>query len=492
MVKEYGAIDYIDFSPVHPHNFAVTCSVRVQIYNPITKLVTKNISRFHKNAYGGVFGKDGRLLIAANEEGYVKLFDTSTKSVLRLFRGHKSATHRAYFTADRIRVASFSDDHSVKLWDISSEKCIQTYSEHKDYIRAGCVSPVSSDVLLSGGYDHKVKMYDTRTNTVIFEVNHGSPVESLLFLPTGGIFISAGGTHVNVWDAFTGGKMLATMSQHTKTVTCLRLASNGRKLMSGSLDRKVKIYDIASYQTVHSLDFPNAVLSLGIAPNDETLAVGMVDGLVSIQRMDTSEDSSTTIQSKRQIPANITSVADEMIEDFQKKTEAKYDKWLRKYEYTKALDEVLLPYVVNKSPHVTVSLMQELIRRKGLERALAGRTHKSLSSIIQFLIRYIGDHRFTRILIDVANILLNVYEADFRQFTGEIGKQFLNLSKKLHKEEQLTLDFLKFHGALEFIMAGASVADTQSDQIDFTTKPDASNQMKPSDYAKQKFIVDVD
>lgn len=89
LVKEYGTIDYIDFSPIEPHNFAVTCSVRVQIYNPITKLVAKNLSRFQENAYGGTFRKDGRLLVAGDEESHVKLFDVSTKHILRSFRGHK-------------------------------------------------------------------------------------------------------------------------------------------------------------------------------------------------------------------------------------------------------------------------------------------------------------------------------------------------------------------------------------------------------------------
>lgn len=450
--------------------------------------MTKNISRFHKNAYGGTFGKDGRLLVAGNEEGYVKLFDTSTKSVLRLFQEHKAATHRALFTADKTHVASFSDDRSVKLWDIASEKCVQTYADHMDYIRAGCVSPVSANIIVSGGYDHKIKMYDNRTNVSVMDVNHGCPIESLLFLPTGGIFISAGGTVVNVWDAFAGGKLIASMSQHTKTITCLRLASNGRKLLSGSLDRKVKIYDIASYQMVHTLDYPNAVLSVGVSKNDDTLAVGLIDGLVSVQRMDAIEAAKPT--EKRKIPSNIAAFVDEVVDDYTKRGEAKYDKWLRKYEYSRALDEVMLPYVVNKLPHVTVALMQELIRRRGLERALAGRTHKSLASIIRFLMRYIGDYRFTRVLIDVTNILLNVYEKDFRQFTGEIGKQFLYLSKKLKKEEELTVAFLQFQGAVELLLAGASVGDQSgTEQIKFGQ---IGNEMKPSEYAKENFVVDID
>lgn len=84
LVKEFGQIDYIDFSPEEPFYFAVTCSVRVQVYNPITKLVTKNLSRFRENAYGASFRSDGRLLCAGGEETSVKLFDVGTKSLLRL------------------------------------------------------------------------------------------------------------------------------------------------------------------------------------------------------------------------------------------------------------------------------------------------------------------------------------------------------------------------------------------------------------------------
>lgn len=472
---------------MHPHNFAVTCSVRVQIYNPITKLGTKNLSRFQKNAYGGTFGKDGRLLVAGDDEGLVKLFDTSSKSVLRLFQGHKAGVHRVSFTSDKLGIASFSDDKTVKLWDIASEKCVQTFAEHLDYIRAGCTSPVSPDVLLSGGYDHHIKMYDKRADTVIFDVDHGHPVESVLFLPTGGIFISAGGTCVNVWDAFAGGKLIASMSQHNKTVTCLRLASSGRRLMSGSLDRKVKIYDISTYQPVHTLDFPNQVLSLGVSPHkDDTVIAGMIDGFVSIQRMEHTQEEAAKVERKN-FPSVATSF--EVIADYKREAEAKHDKWLRKFEYTKALDEVLLPYVVNKNPHVTVALMKELIRRKGLERALIGRTDKSLAAIIRFLIRYMGDHRFTRVLIDVANILLDVYEVNFSEFTGEIGKQFLYLAKKLRKEEAISIDLLRLQGTLELLLAGASVADeVVLDEIDFEAK---GSELKPSMAAKESFVVSL-
>lgn len=177
---------------MEPHYFAVTCSVRVQVYNPITKLVTKTYSKFKEAAYGASFRRDGKLLCAGGEEATVRLFNINSNSILRVFSGHNAAVHRTFFTADNLHIASFSDDKTVALWDIPSEKQLITFSEHTDYIRAGAVSPVSNDVLLSGGYDKHVCMYDARTNKKIFSVNHDAPVESLLFLPTGGIFLSAG------------------------------------------------------------------------------------------------------------------------------------------------------------------------------------------------------------------------------------------------------------------------------------------------------------
>lgn len=63
----------------------------------------------------------------------------------------------------------------------------------QDYVRAGCVSPVSPNVFISGSYDGKVCMFDSRTSDKpVFTLDHGSPIESTLFLPSGGIFVSAG------------------------------------------------------------------------------------------------------------------------------------------------------------------------------------------------------------------------------------------------------------------------------------------------------------
>lgn len=437
--------------------------MRIQIYNPITSDLTSTLSKFQKNAYGGNFVKDGQMLLCGDEEGCVKLFQTSTKENLRSYKGHTAGVHRAFFTLDKKHIASFSDDKTIRLWDVESAECVTRLSDaHTDYVRAGCVSPVSPDVLLSGGYDDIVKMYDTRTNSPVFEVNHGSRVHSVMFLPTGGIFISCGASHVKLWDAFAGGRLIAMMSTHSKDITCVRLACNGRRLLSGGLDRKVKIYDTTTYQTVHSLDFPNAITSMAVAPDDETLVVGMTDGIVSVQRMDSDRKIKTlekTSAPKADLPQ------DQVVADHKPTSEARYVKWLRKFEYSEALKVVFQNQCQSQTPHITVGLLGELIRRQGLERAIKGQSDDFLVKVIAFVIRYIGDTRFMKTLINVSNVLLDAYEDEFSSLNRTVARKFIEMGKALRREENLLMDCLQLQGAFGILLSGAGVASEQSSEV---------------------------
>ncbi|CAH1135159.1 unnamed protein product [Ceutorhynchus assimilis] len=420
LVKEFGPIDYIDFSPKEPHYFAVTCSVRVQIYNPITKLVTKNLSRFRENAYGAVFRSDGSLILAGGEEKNVKLFDISTKSMLRLFKGHSAPVHRVAFVHKEPQIVSFSDDKSVRVWDIATENTLHTFEGHSDYIRAGIVSPDMPNIILSGGYDSIVKMWDTRTDKEVMTMDHKSPVESLLFMPGGGMFLSAGGTDIKIWDALAGGKLRGALAQHHKTVTCLKLASGGKRLLSSSLDRHVKIFDVGTFKVVHTLDFPNAILSLGVAPDDSTVAAGLVDGVIAVQRRteELQNKSAPKKQARQEIPTGV----DEIIPQLTYEKEAKFDHFLRKFEYSKALSAALMAYIVNKHPERTVAVLRELQKRKALAKALKEKDPKMIRQLTRFFIRYITDLRFTRFLIEITDEFLDIISDSLDGLPGDIGK----------------------------------------------------------------------
>lgn len=386
------------------------------------------------------------------------------------------------------QISSFSDDKTVKIWDIPTEKTLTTYEGHTDYIRAGATCQALPDIILSGGYDNKIRMLDTRTENEGITVDHGSPVESLLFLPAGGIFLSAGGTEIKIWDSIAGGRLLGNISQHHKTITCMTLASDNKRLLSGSLDRHVKIYDVSTFKTVHTLDFPNAILSLGVSKNDDTLVAGLVDGLVSINRREEQEekDSKPTkkVASYQFISNTYKPTIDTIVTEVKYDKESKVDRHLRKFEYSRALDSVLLPYIANKSPQITISLIQELIRRRALQKAFQNRDKKSLTQTLRFFIKNITDYRFTRILINAANIFLDIYEDSISLLPPEVAKLFIELSQILKQETDLINNLVALQGMLSMLLASQI---TNVENISISGKK--GHNLVPSIDAQKNFVL---
>ncbi|XP_013183678.2 U3 small nucleolar RNA-associated protein 15 homolog [Amyelois transitella] len=487
LIKEFGAIDYLDFSSVEPYYFAATCSVRVQVYDPITKVVAKNISKFVEAAYGATFRSDGRLLVAGSEDAAVKLFDVNSKNVLRVFTGHTAPVHRTFFTKDQVKIISFSDDKSVNLWDIATEAKVTSFSEHTDYVRAGAPSPISPEIILSGGYDHVIKMYDCRSNETVLTVNHESPVESLLFLPSGGIFISAGGTEIKVWDIFNGGKLLANISQHHKTVTTLRLASNGSRLLSASLDRHVKVYDVSSFKTVHNIDFPNAVLSMAISDQDDTLAVGMVDGVISVRRREKpvqlNEDRKGLFKfAPDHFQSNVTTV-DTVVKKQKAPKEGEFDKYLRKRNYSKALNSVLARRGLQNSEEITAAL-QELLRRKVLNVAISSLPEKGIERLLKFLRRNLGETRFTRTVIDATNVFIDVFEKEINTFSESNLLMYSLLQREVKSEIDVCKKICELEGAIGLLLSAGHIS-TSSNMLDL------NDALAPSAKALTDIVIDV-
>ena len=73
-----------------------------------------------------------------------------------------------------------------------------------------------------------------------------------------------------MWDAIAG-RLLSKISQHHKTITSLALASDRKRLLSASLDRHVKIYDVDTYSVVHTLTYPAPVLCMAVAVSGNSI-----------------------------------------------------------------------------------------------------------------------------------------------------------------------------------------------------------------------------
>ncbi|CAO1627351.1 unnamed protein product [Sympodiomycopsis kandeliae] len=483
--------------------YAVTSGPRVQIYSARTNRVLKTITRFGDVARSAEIRADGRLIVAGDDSGKVQVFDINSRAILRSFaNAHKLPVHVTKFSTRPTTILSASDDSTVKLHDIPSTSTTNTFDNHTDYVRSALVSPDNPSLILSGSYDQTVRLWDSRASEnggQVMEMNHGAPVESTLIYPTGGggIAVSAGGPIVKVWDLMMGGRTLKAVSNHQKTITSLALSmqsgaegpnlvdseAGGMRLLSAGLDGLVKVYDPAKdYRVVHTMRYSSPILSLAISPEERDLAVGMADGTLCVRKRQVSktEEESRAIErntitgggmeaflnAQENVPSaaltNSTSQRDRLLknddiraETVRSKKLKPYDKLMKAFKYSEALDAVLRPGIPTTT---TFALLLELKRRSsvsndndGLKRALGGRDDVSLEPILKFLLRHADNPIWIEMVCDILSVILDLYSSTLG-LSPLTDSLFSRLWAKITDEVKLQDQVQGVRGGLEMLL----------------------------------------
>ncbi|KAF9467239.1 Trp-Asp repeat-containing protein [Collybia nuda] len=479
-IKEYAPITSVHFSSSKPHRYAVTAATRVQIYAPRTQKVTKTISRFKDVARSGCIRDDGKLVVAGDDTGLVQVFDINSRAILRTLDSHKQPVHITKFsTLSPTQVLSCSDDTTVKIWDVPSQTTISTFTSHTDYVRSGLVSTSNPNLILTGSYDATVRLFDARSG--ICEMAMGdttntigvrTPIEQVLMFPAGTIVLSSGGPIIRVWDLVAGGRCIRALSNHQKTVTAMAFNATASRLLTGSLDQMVKVYDVSSYKVVHNMRYPAPLLCLAISPDETHIVAGMSDGTLSVRRRQPKPSEASAFDglhsgvfesvlgavgapSSQGISRNKTRSRplgdmDELrVESRRRKRLKEYDKLLKGFKYSAALDSVLRKKV---PPTTTFSLLQELIHRNGMRVALSGRDDVLLEPVLRLLVKYITDPRFGEMVCDIAGLVIEMYGPILGQ-SPLIDSLFLRLRKKVMAELRFQKELLKTKGALTMLFS---------------------------------------
>lgn len=103
-----------------------------------------------------------------------------------------------------------------------------------------------------------------------------------------------------------------------------------------------------------------------------------------------------------------------------------------------------------------MTLFEELCRRNGLVIALSSRDEISLEPILSFLIRYINNPRYSKLLIQVTHVLLDIY-SQILGYSESIDELFIKLKKHVYTEIVLQKQLIKCISMLDGII-NASLA----------------------------------
>lgn len=400
----------------------------------------------------------------------MRVIDANTRSVLRTFSDtNKRPIHLTRFSTNLHHVMAGSDDSKVTCWDLQAQSSAFTLEGHKDHVRTGLVSPASENIWITGSHDHTVKVWDTRSGECLATMEHQAPIEDIVALPGGGIILSAAGNEVKVWDVVAGFRLLDTISAHQKAVTSLSYDPARSRLFTSSLDSTVKVFDTNTYKIIHVIKYPAPILSVGISPKNSHLVTGMSDGMLSIRhrviKMHEEPKALSFSQpysnkSKGVPTVNLAyrmrgpdfqgAVSDYKVEKVRRQRLRRYDQHLKKFQYKLALDAAL----ESRDPIVITSLFEEFMRRSSLVVPLSGRNEISLKPVLLFLTKHIRNPRYSPIILQVANMILDLY-APTIGLSPVIDKLYLSLQQKVNEEIEFQKQLTSLMGIFETLFASS-------------------------------------
>ncbi|EOA82641.1 uncharacterized protein SETTUDRAFT_22619 [Exserohilum turcica Et28A] len=229
------------------------------------------------------FSHDSTRLASASEDSTVKIWDASSGMCVHTLQGHDDAVVSVAFSHDSTRLASASEDRTVKIWNVSSGMCVHTLEGYSDSVRSVAFSHDSTRLASASG-DSTVKIWDASSGTCrhILE-GHSGWVTSVAFSHDSTRLASASAdSTVKIWEA-SSGMCVHTLKGHSYGVSSVAFSHNSTWLASSSWDDTVKIWDVGSGTCVHTLEgHGHGVSSVAFSHDSTRLASALNNSTIKI------------------------------------------------------------------------------------------------------------------------------------------------------------------------------------------------------------------
>ncbi|UYM16885.1 WD40 repeat domain-containing protein [Endozoicomonas euniceicola] len=256
----------------------------------------------------------------ASNKYLTSLGNSTEQQCVATLKGHTHTATSVTSLADG-RLASASDDCTVKVWDLSKppgKECVVTLKGHTHDVIS--VTPLADGRLASASADNTVKVWDLSKpdgqQCVATLEGHTFWVASVTPLADGRLASASWDNTVRVWDLSKppGKECVATLYGHTYIVSSVTALADGR-LASGSLDETVKVWDLSKTdrpQCVVTLKWhTNSVIS--VTPlADGRLASASADNTVKVwgQSKINGEQFVVTLEGHNEVVYSVTQLAD--------------------------------------------------------------------------------------------------------------------------------------------------------------------------------------
>ncbi|NXC39591.1 DTL protein, partial [Penelope pileata] len=191
------------------------------------------------------------ILAVANEEGFVRLYDTEAQSTSNLifkeWQAHSNAVFDLAWVPREHRIVTASGDQTAKVWDVRAGELLGICKGHQCSLKSVAFSRFEKAVFCTGGRDGNIMVWDTRCNKkdgFYRQVNQIS------------------GAH-NVVDKQTPSKPkkkrqslrgLAPLVDFQQSVTVVLLQDEHTLISAGAVDGVIKVWDLRKNYAAYRQD----------------------------------------------------------------------------------------------------------------------------------------------------------------------------------------------------------------------------------------------
>jgi WD40 repeat protein len=247
-----------------------------EIVERTSRTVLRVLRGHEERVLGSAFSNDGRRVLTWSADRTARIWDAATGASLQVLGGHDGDVTDAAFNANGSRVVTISAN-TVRIWDAATAKVIRVLRDVGE-VHHAAFSPRGSRVLTISYQD--IRIWDDGTGRLVKTLNDPS-IERAIFSPDGTRVLSlprAGlAPKATVWDVLTGEKLAAVEVDSTEFAA---FSQDGAQVLILN-GHALETWSIAPRNAGLTLAHPDDVYSGAFSP-DETLAIAAGLGTVRI------------------------------------------------------------------------------------------------------------------------------------------------------------------------------------------------------------------